>query len=112
MPTRKKSKVITARNSCARTLKSSSEERVEMRACETRKSASYRSVDAVSAALWTLPLIPVRLRDFDNISHLCQLWVTETTLVTIAGAVNKIYPDQRRRHSAIQSRTPSCWISS
>src|ERR1700677_232347 len=106
MPTRKKSKVITARNSYARTLKSSSDERVEMRDCETRKSASYRSVDAVSAALWAPPLIFVRLRDFDNISHLCQPWVAQTTLVTIAWAVNKIYPNQRRRHSAIQSRPP------
>src|SRR5260370_42329113 len=40
-------------------LKSFSEERVEMRVCETRRSASYRSVTAVSEAFWTVPLITI-----------------------------------------------------
>jgi hypothetical protein len=38
-------------------LKSSSEERIEMSVCEARKRASYRSVAAVSATLWIVPLI-------------------------------------------------------
>src|ERR1700688_235859 len=41
-------------------LKSSSEERIERSVCETRRSASYRSVAAVSAALGTVPLIALQ----------------------------------------------------
>src|SRR5260221_436675 len=43
-------------------LKSSSEERTEMRVCETRRSALYRSVAASSSAFGTVPLIAVRRR--------------------------------------------------
>jgi hypothetical protein len=41
-----------------------------MSVCETRKSASYRSVAAVFAALWTVPFITVWWREFDDIPHL------------------------------------------
>src|ERR1700730_14530438 len=41
-------------------LKSSSEERIEMRVCETRRSASYRLDTAVSAALGSVPRITVQ----------------------------------------------------
>src|SRR6266436_1680715 len=50
MPTPMTWKFTTARNSCARMLKSSSEERIEIRVCETRRRASYRLLLAVSAA--------------------------------------------------------------
>src|SRR6266567_2379719 len=43
-------------------LKSSSEERIEMRVCETRRSALYRSVAGASAAFGTVPLIAVQRR--------------------------------------------------
>jgi hypothetical protein len=48
-------------------LKSSSEERIEMSVCETRSSVSYRSVTAVSAALWTVPLITTLRRNVNDI---------------------------------------------
>jgi hypothetical protein len=54
--------LVIARSSRARSLKSSSEERIEMRVWETRRSASYRLVTASSPGLWIVPLITVQHR--------------------------------------------------
>src|SRR6266478_4029238 len=91
MPTPITEKLTTARNSRARSLKSSSEDRIEIRVCETRKRASYRSVAAVPAPLWWVSLISIRGFDLIAFQLVSRPWKRKTILVRIR-AVNKIRP--------------------
>src|SRR6266566_5959901 len=105
MPTPMTKKFTTARNSRARSLKSSSEDRIEMRVCETRKRASYRSVAAVPAPLCWVSLISIRGFDLTAFHKCLGPEDRKTTLVRIR-AVNKIHPRGHRRHSAPSSTPP------
>src|ERR1700746_3708346 len=87
-----------ARNSRARSLKSSSEDRIEMRVCETRKRASYRSVAAVPALLWWVSLISIRGLDLTAF-HKCLSPENRKTQLVRIRALNKIHPRGHRRHS-------------
>jgi len=82
----------------ARSLKSSSEERIEMRVCETPKRASYRSVAAVPALLWWVSLISIRGFDLTAF-HKCLSPENRKTKLVRIRAVNKIHPRGHRRHS-------------
>src|SRR5258708_26283950 len=62
-------------------LKSSSEERIEMRVCETRKSASYRLVTEVSAAVCSP----------DDISRLSQHLGPQNNARQILRVLSRIY---------------------
>src|SRR5260370_7891311 len=86
-------------------LKSSSEERIEMRVCETRKSASYRLVTEVSAAVCSP----------DDISRLSQHLGPQNYARQILRVLSRIYTRAgttspaalKSRTSDIRAKSPS-----
>src|SRR5882757_4279033 len=50
-----------------------------MRVCETRKRASYRSVAAFPAALWSMSLIPIGGSDLTMFHTCLSAWERRTT---------------------------------
>src|SRR5882762_7100809 len=84
-------------------LRSFSQERTEMSVCETRRSASYRSVTAVSAALWTVLFITVLRGELDNTSHLSQPWFAQNNARQNPAGYQQNTPVRRRRHPAARS---------
>ena len=72
-----------------------------MRVCETRKRASYRSVAAFPAALWSMSLIPIGRSE--TTFHACLSASELNNARQTFLAANKIHPGGRARHSSAKS---------
>src|SRR4029078_11649448 len=107
MPTPKTQKLTTTRNSRARRLKSSSEDRIEMRVCETRKRASYRSVAAVPAALWSMSLILIGGSDLKTFTPVSALGSTKqrSSELRLSTKYTPAAADVTKQHEPVHPRT-------